>query len=111
MSTTARHKAALTQAFADWAEVRPGRVYDARDVAALFGVSPLTVLSWAKAGKVTPLPRLSPRAPVKFLGSTLLACLGDQATALAGHRAETPAERTARARAATARVAAMAAKK
>lgn len=74
----------------DWSEVRPGGSYDADDVAALARVGRATVRAWAKAGKLRALPRLSPRQPLRFLGSELLRLLGDQAGSLNSQTIEEP---------------------
>jgi hypothetical protein len=103
MTTRSSDRAATRGVVRDWQEVQPGRVYSAADVASLLGVSVSTVISRARGGRIRHLPRLSPKEPLRFLGASLLALLGDVGAALA-RGGETTGERAARAEAAKRRV-------
>jgi hypothetical protein len=96
-----------TSTLTDWSEVKPNAVYPVAALAALMGVCEATVIRWARDGRVKHLPRLSPKAPLRFLGAEMLKLLGDQQGALSGP-SETTVERQARGMAAARRIAELA---
>jgi hypothetical protein len=78
-----------------FADVVPGAVYTAEEVAGLFRRSVETVERWVRRGELAPLPRPTGRGPYSFLGSVLLARLGQSLQALPPP-SETVAERARR---------------
>lgn len=84
-----------TQPPKDFTEVKPGAVYTVADVAGLLKLKTDAIRDWVRDGKLAALPRPSPKAPIRILGSAVLAMLGEQARSLPGP-SETKAERKKR---------------
>ncbi len=76
-------------------DIVPDRIYLIDTVVSLFGVTPETAYLWCQSGRLRTLPRTSSRSPYRFLGSDLIALVGERLPAIP-EKSETRNERAAR---------------